>query len=570
MCNFLIKPFLQLFFLIAFVHGGGVAFNINNESFHEDRFYSMVPKTEWDRSSYEQKGTILKEFINRLVVLNKAEAEGFLEQPYVAVRLRNREKQLLINAAYDFLVAAPLVGESDFLFTRENLQREIKVKHLLVGYKGCRLPLVLNKSKEEAEGLANELYSRLVGGDSFVDLALQLSDDPSVNKNNGDLGWLSWGQTIPVFQKAAFSLEVGGVSPPVLTDFGFHLIYLEEEKKSHFFYMDSLGYLSRCRELSINGIPLPVKRAAAEAYDEAVLAGAGVVFNVPSILKIVQKMNKETEKNAVLSGGKKNTLSLLKEMEDIGVVCVYKGYGYGVRWFASHLGGLPSSRLPSLNSMEEVLSVFRTTILQKDALGYSDSLLSRYDYILGPKLHDHKKNIVYDAYIKHFINSLEKPSKETVENYYEKNKDEEYVENNLVEVRELKVTSRVLVDSLFLLLGSGMNFSVLAEKYSLTNPLGGGLISPFTEKRYGPMGVVAFTLKEGEHSVPIENLDGTWSIIYLVQKIEKQFIPIDRLYSKIESIVIKNSQSKFKENLLESLFVENNVTINPAFYVFGR
>ena len=53
-------------------------------------------------------------------------------------------------------------------------------------------------------------------------------------------------------------------------------------------------------------------------------------------------------------------------------------------------------------------------------------------------------------------------------------------------------------------------------------------------------------------------------------KIEKQFIPVDVLYNKIESIVMKESQSKFKESLLENLFDEFNVIINPGFYVFGR
>ena len=83
------------------------------------------------------------------------------------------------------------------------------------------------------------------------------------------------------------------------------------------------------------------------------------------------------------------------------------------------------------------------------------------------------------------------------------------------------------------------------------------------------MGVVAFALQVNEYSGPVENLDGTWSIVYLIRKINKQYIPFDGLYNKIESIVMKETQSNFKKNLFEVLYKDLNVTINPEFYVFG-
>ena len=145
------------------------------------------------------------------------------------------------------------------------------------------------------------------------------------------------------------------------------------------------------------------------------------------------------------------------------------------------------------------------------------------------------------------------------------NKDIKYIEYDLVEVRELKVVSESLSDSLYSLLDGGYGFLGLAKQFSLTNPIKGGLIAPFTSRRYGPMGEEAFRLGVGEYSKPIQNLDGTWSIVMLEGKLEKQYIPFERVYSKIEAKIKKEIQSYSKEKLFSDLNDKFNVWINPEF-----
>ena len=72
------------------------------------------------------------------------------------------------------------------------------------------------------------IRKRIVNGESFEDLAVELSDCPS-SVNGGDLGEFGHGMMVPPFDRAAFALEQGELSQPVLTQYGYHLIKLTEK-----------------------------------------------------------------------------------------------------------------------------------------------------------------------------------------------------------------------------------------------------------------------------------------------------------------------------------------------------
>ena len=65
----------------------------------------------------------------------------------------------------------------------------------------------------------------------FEDLAKAKSIDPGA-ANGGDLGFFQRGQMVPPFEEAAFGLEVGKISDPVQSQFGWHLIKVEEKRQS--------------------------------------------------------------------------------------------------------------------------------------------------------------------------------------------------------------------------------------------------------------------------------------------------------------------------------------------------
>ena len=91
---------------------------------------------------------------------------------------------------------------------------------------------------EEAEKGVAILRARLEEGEDFAELVRKESDDA---QNDGHLGQFGRGRMVPPFEKAAFALEVGQLSQPVRTQFGWHLIKLHERTEPEVTPFEKIG-----------------------------------------------------------------------------------------------------------------------------------------------------------------------------------------------------------------------------------------------------------------------------------------------------------------------------------------
>jgi len=105
-----------------------------------------------------------------------------------------------------------------------SVPEERKVRHILF-----TIPEGASESDVEAvRAKAEQVLKRIRDGESFAELAKEVSEDPGSADMGGDLGFISQGVMEPDFEKVAFALKEGEVSEPVLTSFGFHLIEVDE------------------------------------------------------------------------------------------------------------------------------------------------------------------------------------------------------------------------------------------------------------------------------------------------------------------------------------------------------
>jgi peptidyl-prolyl cis-trans isomerase SurA len=117
-----------------------------------------------------------------------------------------------------------------FLLDKRGRDAQIIVQQTLARHILFRVDRAV--SEEDALIKAMDIRNRIViSGEDFEQLAKAISDDPSGVKG-GTLGWLMPGETVPEFERALNSLEVGTVSEPVRTQFGYHLIEVLDRRDS--------------------------------------------------------------------------------------------------------------------------------------------------------------------------------------------------------------------------------------------------------------------------------------------------------------------------------------------------
>lgn len=107
---------------------------------------------------------------------------------------------------------------------------QVKVSHILI-----KTPLpgpdgkVDEKGVAEAQQRAEDLLKQVKSGANFEELAKKYSEDSGSAKNGGSLGWVGRGQTVPEFEKVAFSLPKGQISGVVKSSYGFHIIRVDDK-----------------------------------------------------------------------------------------------------------------------------------------------------------------------------------------------------------------------------------------------------------------------------------------------------------------------------------------------------
>jgi peptidyl-prolyl cis-trans isomerase C len=170
----------------------------------------------------ERRAFLLRVLIDMKVMAGAAKSAGMDQTPIFAQRLKYLEERALRRAYFADAIAGKVTEEAiradyDAFVAQFNPQDEVHARHILV------------ETKEEADAIKADLD----GGADFAAIAKEKSIDPGSGANGGDLGFFAKGMMVPEFETAAFALaNAGDVSEPVQSQFGWHIIKLDEKRQS--------------------------------------------------------------------------------------------------------------------------------------------------------------------------------------------------------------------------------------------------------------------------------------------------------------------------------------------------
>jgi len=187
--------------------------------------FNQVPK---DKQA-EFRKQVLEQLIAKELVYDDAQKTGVLKSKdfkdeYEKVRDRVK-KDLAIQVWQKQQFDKVSVSDKDLKNYYDNNKEEFNEKS------SVHARHILVKEESEAKAIEKELKSLL--GDALKNKFIQLAKDKSTGPSGpkgGDLGYFSQGQMVPEFDAKVFSMKTGTISEPVKTQFGYHVIYLEDKK----------------------------------------------------------------------------------------------------------------------------------------------------------------------------------------------------------------------------------------------------------------------------------------------------------------------------------------------------
>ncbi|MEG9435261.1 peptidyl-prolyl cis-trans isomerase [Edaphobacter sp. HDX4] len=198
------------------------------------------------REAYLQQGTKIKfdyavissADLRKTINPSDADLEKFFKDNqarYATAIPETRKIQYVSFDASNLPGGKPQVSDADIQTyynqhqSQFQVKEQVKVRHILIAVPAG----ADSKTDSAAKAKAEDLLKQIKGGADFAELASKNSDDPGSKTQGGELGWLDRGRTVPEFDKVAFSLAPGQTSDVIKTQFGYHILQVEDKKTAH-------------------------------------------------------------------------------------------------------------------------------------------------------------------------------------------------------------------------------------------------------------------------------------------------------------------------------------------------
>jgi peptidyl-prolyl cis-trans isomerase C len=185
------------------------------------------------------KRQFAEDYLRMKMLAAEGVKSGLDKDPEVQAQLALMKENLVAQAQLTRIEKGITVTDEDLkkkYDENKTTYEQVKARHILIAFKGSPAAQEgkTELTEEQAKAKAEDLRKQIVGGASFDELAKKESDDVGSGARGGDLGAFGRGQMVPEFETAAFGAKPGDLTPVVRTQFGYHIIKVEEHQMTPF------------------------------------------------------------------------------------------------------------------------------------------------------------------------------------------------------------------------------------------------------------------------------------------------------------------------------------------------
>jgi len=429
------------------------------------------------------------------------------------------------------------ITEKDIQDLFIQMNTKIKARHLFA------------PSKE----IADSLYSELMKGKSFEELAKGAFRDPKLRDTGGELGYISFDEMDPDFEKTAYQMRIGEISKPVKTVEGYSIIKIEDIKQN------PLNTEYEMNKAHDRLKAFAFKRAyeeAAKKYTRDQRKSLDLEFNKPLMSVLFNSIMNDTQE--VFTENKFTSLqNKLSEM-----LVSTKSGNWDLNSVIAELSfTTPQQRkwIHTEENLEDYIAglIIRKYTVQKaiqEKLDHSESFKTNVDFNFGTYLMNQSENKLKESI---------KISPDTIKAYYENNKDKFKTEPEM-RLSSILVEDEQLADSIKHSLEKGIGFELLAKQFSVQvmTKENGGDIGFFGKSELGDLGDKVFKLKKGEWAGPFlqENKYAFLKCTDIKQPEDKSLLEVS---AEIEQTLLTLKWFKLRKEYTGSLKKEIHVRLFP-------
>lgn len=491
------------------------------------RFNSADQELEFRRS-------LLDTIINHNLLVIGAYEHNLDRHEEVLRAIEGEKIKFLLDALIEEeIVSKSTPSEAEIKDWYVKTGEELKVSHILV----------------DSLATAEEVLKKLKEGQPFEELALEYSIDPSVKRNQGDLGYFTWGMMVDNFQEAAFKMQPGEVSAPVKTDYGYHIIKVVDRRE-----VEHRPSYAEAKEFIRNSIMNRRQQKLVREYEQKMKKKYPIEIEKPTCDFVLNKLEFLYPETIMGRPRWRNNIDpqQLDMAEKDLVLGKYTGGQITIGEYLGNLRRVPEELRPDFDKYDSLAEIiFKMELMDimaieakeqgiEDNENYKDKLIRFKEMAMADVMRN--DTIPYDLEI----------DEGEVQEYYDTHL-EEFTTPMRFDVYEIQVADSQQADRFATSVGSEDQFKRIASKETIRpgKKQISGKLGIITEQEYPELYEAAANQKQGPLAGPVK-IGNKYSVLW----ISKRLPPIQQDFGAVKGQIIERL-TRQKGNALFEEWIEN-------------
>lgn len=466
----------------------------------------------------------------------------------------------IANRAYQDLIVNTVWSPKREQEVYDRMGKMFKPSHILISYDQSAGRLKSNRSKEDALALATELMGKVTDS-NFADMAKKYSEDQGNKNKGGALNWGSAGSWVNNFEDAVYSMSVGDIKGPIETEFGYHIIKLDETKLQKLPPLEE--YRQDLKETAFNMYKDQFQDRHEFVFDSLATAFP-VVYNDSLLTDFMDRYIRLSQN--VFYSKQFSAYDVIDVFEDSLTLGHIGNIPINRQWITKYLKIISLQVPPRFESergfKDFVTQSFIGCVLYNVGLDMDLNKTDSYKTEENVYLAKRSLGLFDKLYIYEQIN----PDDSQLQAFYEAIKDSLYLVPEKASVKEVLVSDSTFAVSLLARIEKGESISALASEYSVRNigKKNMGIIPPFKKGQYGKMGTAAFDMQPGELGGPYK-VGKHYSIIKKISTVPSGYKTMKQVKYRLLTDYRRNEISNKRNKVYSMLDKNYKIKLNKNF-----